>query len=72
MRNMPERTEFFIFAGEYAKNNPGQREGQALFNALHYFSPVAADMIHGTELDPFYNDSRVPDCIDAILALLCL
>lgn len=36
-----------------------QRMGQALFNALHDLSPELADLIRGTDVDPFYNDDRI-------------
>jgi hypothetical protein len=36
-----------------------QRHGQAHFNGVHAIAPEIADVIRGTEADPFYDDSRV-------------
>lgn len=36
------------------------RKGQALFNALFVAAPILADMIRGTDTDPFYRDDRIP------------
>lgn len=43
----------------YIKTNPGQRFGQYLFNVLSLMRPLLADMIRGTEADPFYTDSKI-------------
>jgi len=40
---------------------PSWREGQAVFNALHSLHPELADEIRTTELDPFYQDARLPE-----------
>ena len=37
-----------------------QRTGQAMFNALYDFDNTVAESIMGKELDPFYNDKRIP------------
>lgn len=43
------------------KAHPSLRDGQAYFNALHEVDPKLADELSGTELDPYYVDSRIPD-----------
>lgn len=52
-------SEFYVFWGEYQAGNPHQRQGQALFNALHWERPNLANKIRGTHLDPFHRDERV-------------
>lgn len=36
------------------------RAGQAAFNMLYVLRPDLADQIRGTDLDPFYQDERLP------------
>lgn len=36
----------------------GLRVGQSAFNALYHVDPMLADLINGTENDPFYNDVK--------------
>lgn len=35
------------------------RNGQVAFNELYAIDPGLADLIRGTEADPFYDDSRL-------------
>jgi hypothetical protein len=37
-----------------------QRKGQAAFNALYQLDTLVADMIRGSQFDPFYRDERIP------------
>lgn len=37
-----------------------QRRGQAAFNLLHVLRPDLADLVRGSEHDPFYTDERLP------------
>ena len=46
------------------QENSAWRCGQVLFNYLYTVNPDLADKIRGTELDPFYNDARIRDCIN--------
>jgi hypothetical protein len=46
----------------------GQRPGQAHFNALYELRPDLADEIRGTDLDPFYNDTRIPEFLCWVVA----
>lgn len=41
--------------------HPLWRQGQRLFNALHDTNATLANEVRGTDIDPFYDDSR---CID--------
>lgn len=37
------------------------RQGQAAFNTLYAVHPQLAEAVHFTDIDPFYNDSVLPD-----------
>jgi hypothetical protein len=41
------------------------RPGQTLFNTLLEIDPVFAESIRGGDLDPFYNDERIPGTLRA-------
>ena len=45
---------------------PELRFGQCVFNIAADFYPVRAMALAGTDLDPFYNDSRVAAFLDAL------
>lgn len=51
-------SSFFACMREYQK--AGQRQGQAAYNAFYQVWPYEANQITGTDLDPFYDDKRVP------------
>jgi hypothetical protein len=46
---------------EVLGTNRTLRPGQAYFNVLHDVRPGSANVIRGTHLDPFYDDSRLPE-----------
>lgn len=54
------------FLGVYA-NVKSYRKGQAYFNALYEIYPEVADLIRGTDADPFYTDNRLAAFYDAIM-----
>lgn len=59
----------FDFLNQKAKEKElqeNQRQGQALFNALSEFYPVAAKMIAGTSADPYYRNQKIPEFWNAI------
>lgn len=56
------------FANEFQAKRKHLRFGQALFYALHRFYPDVSETIRGTDLDPFYDDNKVQECIEFILA----
>lgn len=41
--------------------SPSLRIGQAIFNALYHREPMIADIVRGSDLDPFYRDEVLPD-----------
>lgn len=49
------------------RENPNWRTGQTYFNTLNQVRQDLADAIRGTNLDPFYVDSKVPQ----FLAYVC-
>jgi hypothetical protein len=46
-------------ASQYQKQFPAWRKGQAFFNALMELSPLLAEEVRGTDLDPFHIDDKV-------------
>ncbi len=74
---MPEKTPPFLTQDEFAayldrvceeKISHGHyRWGQAYFNVLYEINPELANSIRSGPLDPFYQDHRIPDFLDAIL-----
>jgi hypothetical protein len=50
----------------YKSINPSWRWGQAAFNACYELFPDIADIIRGTECDPFYDDSRLEKFINKV------
>ncbi len=56
----------FPYIIKYVLNNPRQRLGQAYFNAISELHPEITNGVCGTELDPFYYDSRVDDFLNYV------
>jgi hypothetical protein len=54
----------------YRKTYYDWRRGQCLFNALVAVAPSIGEQIRGTDVDPFYNDSKIPECWNTIVAIL--
>jgi hypothetical protein len=52
---------YLVFAAELQQEFPEWRSGQCHFNALMDSHPNLAEMIRGTDLDPFFQDKRLPD-----------
>ncbi len=46
-----------------------QRRGQMFFNVLAFTRPDLAEPVRGTALDPFHDDSRIPDFLRHVEAL---
>lgn len=66
IENTITQEELHKIFDEVEQRHPSLRKGQAFFNTL----PLkTAEEIRGTELDPFYNDNRLPDCVNAVLGL---
>lgn len=56
-------TYFDFVSTFYSRVHPHQRRGQALFNYLYSVRPDLAQVICGSDLDPFYSDERIPACL---------
>lgn len=52
--------EFLDTVRTYRRLHPAQRYGQAVFNVLRLINRPWANRAHGTELDTFDHDDRVP------------
>lgn len=65
-------SDYLIHRGQYTHAHPGQRPGQAAFNALWNISPALADYIRGTQTDPFYNDQRINNFLEYVASKLPL
>jgi len=46
--------QFYVGVKEYKSANVFQRYGQAMFNYLRIVRPELAEMVRGTNCDPFY------------------
>lgn len=60
-------SDFYAGVAEYNKANPAQRHGQALFNYLWSVRPDLSEQIRSTELDPFYEDKRLPETYEWLM-----
>lgn len=49
--------DYIAAVTRYMNAHPSQRFGQALFNVLDQTHPQIASLVHGTDLDPFYEDT---------------
>lgn len=58
--------EYLEYAEEYYRSEPTQRIGQAYANALSDLYPDMANELIGTDLDPFHNDSRLHEFLEAV------
>lgn len=57
---MTEYLRYLKTVNELLDQHDSWRAGQASFNVLSDFHKSLADQVRGTELDPFYDDSRLP------------
>lgn len=62
--------DYLAKVARYREQNPQQREGQAHFNALARFHRDVAERIWGTEVDPFFDDNRMPAFHKAVSGLM--
>jgi hypothetical protein len=53
-------------SGFEKENHIHLRLGQRFFNYLGKVYPKIADEIRGTQIDPFYVDDRLPNCLNYI------
>lgn len=54
-------------ARKYREQYPSQREGQAHMNVLGQWEPELYVAITGTDIDPFYVDSKMGDFLSYVL-----
>jgi len=61
--------DFVVAADTYTYSDMPQewRKGQGVFNLLCKIRPDLAEMIRGSDFDPFYRDERLP----AFYSYLC-
>lgn len=64
---MSNFSTFFIEACDFRRMSPELRLGQALYTHLHNTRKEYADAVFDTELDPFYDDARVPAFLDHLM-----
>lgn len=50
-----------VEASSSLRETEALRWGQSLFNALSSIAPPLAALVQGTRLDPFFDDSNVPE-----------
>lgn len=66
---MSTLNDFIRFWGEYAEQHEGQRMGQSVFNAAHFFSLETREVCNHvwmTDLDPFNHDDRVEAFLEVV------
>ncbi len=64
VKNKITQDELNLIWDEVDKRHKSLRKGQAFFNSL----PLpTAEEVRGTEIDPFYNDRKLNDCVNSIL-----
>lgn len=61
--------DFVIHGADYANQMAYHkwRKGQSLFNLLVRIRPDLAEMIRGSDYDPFNRDERLPDFYDFLI-----
>ncbi len=60
---------YWLLVMAYRKKHPGMREGQILFNVFATLKPDLANFVCGKEIDPFYDDERIPLFVEFISKL---
>lgn len=60
--------DFVAAAAHYTLNMPPSwRAGQGAFNLLCNVRPDLAELLRGSEFDPFHNNNRLPDFYDFVM-----
>lgn len=52
---------------EYRRKYPQMREGQIFFNVFSDMWPDKVQQVTATEVDPFYDDARIPAFINFLV-----
>jgi hypothetical protein len=60
---MSSLTNFTIAFVQACEEHPEWRKGQSIFNALWEVDPALALKMQGTDVDPFYENSRNLDAM---------
>lgn len=63
-------TRYIQEIGKAVNMHPEWRYGQVLFNVLHEHWPKLADMVQGSDLDPFYWDEQNSERLDQYFNLI--
>lgn len=60
MQVISEFNEFVVAADEYSQSRlPDWRIGQSAFNLLYRVRPDLAEMLRGSDFDPFYKNENL-------------
>jgi hypothetical protein len=64
---MAETFSHYLMNVSHSFVNSGHlRFGQTCFNVLYELDPDLADSIRATDLDPFYDDNKVPAFLERL------
>lgn len=61
-------TQYLRRIDELRSMHPDWRSGQTAFNALSEFDPALQNLLRGTRVDPFYDDSRLLSFLERVHA----
>ena len=57
--------QFLTKCIDITASNNDLRDGQVVFNEMYKLNPDIANKYRGTEIDPFYDNNKMPLFIDA-------
>lgn len=66
MRRAETFAEFVHEAERLAREHRDLRPGQAYYNALWASQPELAEIVRGSEVDPYYHNGRLPDFLELV------
>ncbi len=61
-----ETWRIYAEAAQLAETAPALRKGQALWTVAIQSWPKIAGPLHGTAVDPFYDDAKIPAFVAAL------
>lgn len=60
-------SDFVVAVADFMGRRPESwRAGQTAFNLLVQVNPTVAEMVRGSDFDPFYRDDRLVDFYDFV------
>jgi len=59
--------EYVVIVSDTMREYPSWRSGQAYFNCLYDARPDLSEQIRGGMLDPFYDDSFIPQFLEFVM-----